>query len=58
MNNIIDKTSAGDSFNGAYLASRLEGKTIEKSIKKAKKLASKVIMKKGAIIPKKKNIRV
>jgi len=58
MSNIIDKTSAGDSFNGAYLASRLKGKTIEKSIKKAKKLASKVIMKKGAIISKKKNIRV
>ncbi len=57
INNIIDKTSAGDSFNGAYLASRLKGKSIEKSIKKAKKLASEVIMYKGAIMPKKRKIR-
>jgi len=52
VSNIVDKTAAGDSFNGAYLASRLKGKNIEKSIKKAKKLASKVIMSKGAIISK------
>ncbi len=57
INHIVDKTSAGDSFNGAYLASRLKGKTIEKSIKKAKKLASEVIMYKGAIMPKKRKIR-
>jgi 2-dehydro-3-deoxygluconokinase len=52
---IVDSTSAGDSFNGAYLASRLKGKTILKSIKKAKKLASKVIMYQGAIMPKDKH---
>ncbi len=55
IKNIVDSTSAGDSFNGAYLASRLKGKNIEDSIKKAKKLASKVIMYKGAIMPKEKN---
>ncbi len=52
LDKIVDSTSAGDSFNGGYLATRLKGKTIEKSIKKASKLASKVIMYQGAIIPK------
>jgi len=55
IKDIVDSTSAGDSFNGGYLASRLKGKSIEKSIKAAKKLASKVIMYKGAIMPKEKN---
>ena len=52
IENIVDTTSAGDSFNGGYLAARLEGAPIEKAIKKANKLASEVIMHKGAIIPK------
>jgi 2-dehydro-3-deoxygluconokinase len=55
LEKIIDSTSAGDSFNAKYLASRLKGENIEKSIKKANKLASKVIMYQGAIIPKEKN---
>lgn len=55
LKNIVDSTSAGDSFNGQYLASRLKEKSINKSIKKAKKLAAKVIMHKGAIMPKDKN---
>ncbi len=57
INNIFDKTSAGDSFNGVYLASRLKGKSIKKSIKKAKKLVSEVLMYKGGILPKKRKIR-
>jgi len=52
LDNIVDSTSAGDSFNGAYLAARLENFSIEESIKKASKLAAKVIMHKGAIVPK------
>lgn len=52
IKNIVDSTSAGDSFNGGYLASRLQNETIEIAIKKAQKLASKVIMHKGAIMPK------
>jgi len=52
IKNIVDSTSAYDSFNGAYLASRLKGKMIEKSIKKAKKLQSKVILHQGAIVSK------
>jgi len=50
IKNIIDSTSAGDSFNGAYLAARLEGTHINKAIEKANRLASEVIMHKGAII--------
>ncbi len=52
LEKIIDTTSAGDAFNGTYLAARLEGSTMEEAIKKASKLASKVIMHQGAIIPK------
>ncbi len=55
LDKIIDSTSAGDSFNGAYLAARLENFSIEESIKKAIRLAAKVIMHKGAIVPKEKN---
>lgn len=55
LKKIVDSTSAGDSFNAKYLASRLKGKRIDKSIKEANKLASKVIMYQGAIMPKEKN---
>lgn len=37
MQNIVDTTAAGDSFNGAYLAQRLEGVCIEDSVKLASK---------------------
>ncbi len=57
LTDIVDATSAGDSFNGVYLASRLKGNDIEKSIKKASITASKVIMHKGAIMPKKKKVK-
>ncbi len=57
ITDIVDATSAGDSFNGVYLASRLKGNDVAKSIKKAKSTASKVIMHKGAIMPKKKKVK-
>lgn len=50
VENIVDTTSAGDSFNGAYLSARLNGDNIEDSILKGQKLASIVIMHQGAII--------
>ncbi|MAC83138.1 MAG: ketodeoxygluconokinase [Arcobacter sp.] len=50
LENIVDSTSAGDSFNGAYLSARLKGDNIEDSILKGQELASKVIMHKGAIV--------
>jgi 2-dehydro-3-deoxygluconokinase len=51
ITNIVDTTAAGDSFNGAYLAKRLEGVSIEDSIKFASKVAGQVIGQKGAIVP-------
>lgn len=50
LENVVDSTSAGDSFNGAYLSARLNGNNIENSILKGQELASKVIMHKGAIV--------
>lgn len=52
LKNLVDTTAAGDSFNGTYLGSRLNKLNKKNSIKKAKNVASKVIMTKGAIIPK------
>lgn len=51
ITNIVDTTAAGDSFNGAYLAKRLEGVSIEDSIKLASKVAGQVIGQKGAVVP-------
>lgn len=50
--NIVDTTAAGDSFNGVYLASRMQKQSIKNSIDKASLMASRVIGIKGAIIPK------
>ena len=43
----VDTTAAGDSFNGAYLASRLQGK----DAREAHRVAAHVIQYKGAIVP-------
>jgi len=49
--NIIDTTAAGDSFNGAYIASLQRGFSTEKAILAAQCCAGQVITHKGAIIP-------
>ncbi|CAM3965832.1 MULTISPECIES: sugar kinase [Pseudoalteromonas] len=46
----VDTTAAGDSFNGAYLAAKVKGKSLEKCIRDAQSCAGTVIMHKGAII--------
>lgn len=46
----VDTTAAGDSFNGAYLAAKLQGKSVQACIKAGQQCASTVIMHKGAII--------
>jgi len=46
----VDTTGAGDSFNGAYIASRLAGKTGEESARIAHLVAAQVIMTKGALV--------
>ena len=49
---IKDTTAAGDSFNGAYLASLINGSSQDISLTKGHKLASRVIQNFGAIISK------
>ncbi|MBD1388287.1 sugar kinase [Neiella sp. HB171785] len=52
VEHVVDTTSAGDSFNGVYLGARLQGISIEQSVKLASAAAAEVIQHRGAIIPK------
>lgn len=47
----IDPTGAGDSFNGAYLAARLQGSNSEDAAKSAHNVAGTVIGHRGALVP-------
>lgn len=49
---VVDTTSAGDSFNGIFLGSRMSGKSVAMSIQLAASTAGLVIQYPGAIIPK------
>jgi 2-dehydro-3-deoxygluconokinase len=51
VENVVDTTSAGDSFNGVYLGARMEGYSVNDSIALASKAAGFVIQHKGAIAP-------
>jgi 2-dehydro-3-deoxygluconokinase len=53
VDNIVDSTSAGDSFNGAYLAARIKGQGVLEAVKFASEVAALVIQHSGAIIDKK-----
>ena len=50
VKNVIDTTSAGDSFNGVYLGARAKGLTVNRSIELASKSAGFVIQHPGAIV--------
>ncbi|KJY81926.1 ketodeoxygluconokinase [Vibrio galatheae] len=52
VENVVDTTSAGDSFNAGFLSGHLTGKSIIDSITQGHLLAGCVIQHKGAIIPK------
>lgn len=45
-----DTTAAGDSFNGAYLAARIAGRTPIEAARLANEIAGRVALKRGAIV--------
>jgi 2-dehydro-3-deoxygluconokinase len=49
---VVDTTSAGDSFNGGFLSAYLAGKPMADACRRGNLLAGTVIQHKGAIIPK------
>lgn len=52
VDNVVDTTSAGDSFNGGYLGGRIAQQTIAQSVQLANKVAGFVIQHPGAIVEK------
>lgn len=49
--NVVDTTSAGDSFNGVFLGARMSGRPVATAIDWAARTAGLVIQHPGAIIP-------
>ncbi|MDH4442686.1 MAG: sugar kinase [Rhizobium sp.] len=47
----IDTTGAGDAFNGGYLASRLQGRSINEACGDAHRIAAISVMSRGALTP-------
>ncbi|WP_343817090.1 sugar kinase [Colwellia asteriadis] len=52
IENVVDTTSAGDSFNGVYLGARIQGYSVKGAIALASQAAGFVIQHKGAIVDK------
>jgi 2-dehydro-3-deoxygluconokinase len=50
VDQIVDTTAAGDSFNAGFLASQLAGNSMDQSLKDASALAAKVIAGRGALV--------
>jgi 2-dehydro-3-deoxygluconokinase len=48
---VVDSTAAGDSFNAAYLMSRLRGDKITEAARAGNRLAGAVVQVRGAILP-------
>ncbi|WP_440876914.1 sugar kinase [Thalassotalea sp. PLHSN55] len=51
VKNVVDTTSAGDSFNGVYLGARMQNLDANKAMQMASAAAGFVIQHKGAIVP-------
>lgn len=51
VDDVVDPTGAGDSFNGAYLAARMSGIDIQNAAKLAHRVASICIRHHGALVP-------
>lgn len=47
----VDTTGAGDSFNGAFLATLASGRSLEEAVALGHKVASRVICHQGALMP-------
>ncbi len=50
VENVVDTTAAGDSFNGAYLAARMLGTAPLQAVSEGHKLAGHVVTRRGAIV--------
>lgn len=50
VDNVIDTTAAGDSFNAGFIATRLSGGTIKESVNAGASLSAKVIGMRGALV--------
>ena len=48
---VVDTTAAGDSFNGAYLAAKIQGQSEVECMLAGHNLASRVVSASGAIVP-------
>lgn len=51
--NVVDSTAAGDSYNGAYLAGIVQGKSVSECLALGHECAVRVIGHQGAIVPRK-----
>lgn len=51
VSDAVDTTGAGDSFNGAYLAARMQGQGIAQAVDAASRLAAVVVRHAGAVVP-------
>ncbi len=47
----LDTTGAGDSFNAAYLASRLKGGTVTEAVRTAQRVSALTVQRRGALVP-------